>query len=145
MTPFLFQTRQSFNCGCSLATVVSIHFYVRRVAEIQILRSEWKARHYGKAAYINGLIVIYRHNDFTRLDSYDIGTNRQVYSMLVCYPLSLSILCCSVPIVLFSVRFWLPKSNEMMAANVSLTAAYCSSIAAEIKQILLHKLQINIS
>jgi hypothetical protein len=38
------------------------------------------------AAYIKDLLVIYRQIDFMRLCSYDIGTNRQVYAMLLCYP-----------------------------------------------------------
>ena len=55
--------------------------------------------------------------------------------------LSLSILCCSVPIVLFSGRFLLPKTTETIAVIDSLIATYYGDIAAEIKQFILHKLQ----
>ena len=78
-----------------------------------------------------------------RLNSYDNGSNRQVYGMLLCYPfVTKHTICCSVPIVLFSGRFWLPKTTETMAVIDSLIAAYYWDIAAEIKQFLLHKLQI---
>ena len=64
--------------------------------------------------------------------------------MLRCFVvfLTLSILCCSVQIVRFSGRFWLHETTEMMAANNSFIAADCRLLAAEIKQFLLHKLQI---
>jgi hypothetical protein len=78
-----------------------------------------------------------------RLYSYDNGTNRQVYVMLLCYLLSLSKPCCSVPIVFFQAGFDYLKTTEMMAANESYVAAYCRLIAVEIKQILLHKPQIS--
>ena len=65
-----------------------------------------KTRHYEMAVYMNGLIVIYRQIDYMRLWSYDNLIDRQVYASLLCwFFLTLSILCCSVPIVSFSGGF----------------------------------------
>jgi hypothetical protein len=94
------------------------------------------------AAYIDGLIAIYRHIDFVRLDSYDMEQTGKYTVCCFATLLLLTILCCSVPIVFFSGKFWLPKTIETMAVIASLIAAYYWDVAAEMKQFSLHKLQI---